>query len=50
MVENKLEQYKLAIAIFLILLKSESKDLSIDDAQLLRKVMLSKSKPGIPNF
>lgn len=39
-----------AITTFVTELQSQSKSLSFEDAQILRKVILSKSKPGIPRF
>lgn len=39
-----------AIATFSTELQRRSKSLSLEDAQLLRKVLLSKSQPGIPRF
>jgi hypothetical protein len=39
-----------AIATFVKELQSKSKSLSSEDSQILRKVLLSKSKPGIPRF
>ncbi len=39
-----------AIATFVKELQSKSKSLSSEDSQILRKVILSKSKPGIPRF
>ena len=39
-----------AIAAFSTELQRKSKSLSREDAQLLRKVILSKSQPGIPRF
>ncbi|AVH66733.1 MULTISPECIES: hypothetical protein [unclassified Nostoc] len=39
-----------AIATFSTELQTRSKSLSREDAQLLRKVILSKSQPGIPRF
>ena len=39
-----------AIATFVAELQSKSKSLSSEDSQILRKVILSKSQPGIPRF
>jgi hypothetical protein len=39
-----------AIAMFVAELQSKSKSLSSEDSQILRKVILSKSQPGIPRF
>jgi hypothetical protein len=39
-----------AIATFIAELQSKSKSLSSEDSQILRKVILSKSQPGIPRF
>lgn len=39
-----------AITTFVTELQSRSQSLSSEDAQILRKVILSKSKPGIPRF
>lgn len=39
-----------AIATFRTELQRRSRSLSREDAQLLRKVILSKSQPGIPRF
>lgn len=39
-----------AIATFSTELQRRSRSLSREDAQLLRKVILSKSQPGIPRF
>lgn len=39
-----------AIAAFTEELKKKGKSLSSEDSQLLRKIILSKSKPGIPRF
>ena len=39
-----------AITTFVAELQSKSKSLSSEDSQILRKVILSKSQPGIPRF
>lgn len=39
-----------AIATFSTELQRRSKSLSREDAQILRKIILSKSQPGIPRF
>ncbi len=39
-----------AITTFVTELQSKSKSLSSEDSQILRKVILSKSQPGLPRF
>jgi hypothetical protein len=39
-----------AITTFVTELQNKSKSLSSEDSQILRKIILSKSQPGIPRF
>jgi hypothetical protein len=39
-----------AVVAFTKALQQRSYDLSAEDAQLLRQIVLAKSKPGIPHF
>jgi hypothetical protein len=47
-VNSKLEQYQLVL--LFMLLEDKGKNLSIEDEELLRKLIILKSSKGIPKF